>query len=293
LLTLQIVVSGILLGGLYACMAIGFSIIWGVTGLINLAHGSMILIGAYLTWWLHATTGLDPFLSLPLSALALFVFGFALQRWLLERVIRASLFMTLVLTFGLNMLIVNILFELFTADIRGVTMSYASAALEIGGLRIPWTRLAVFVLALVLTLLLHLFMGHTRTGNAIRAVAQNPRAAATLGIDARHVRAVAFGVGAALAGAAGSLMAALYAFSPIAGDSYTMKSFVIVLLGGLGSMSGAIVAAMVLGVVENLVTGLGAPGLRDAVSFFMLLAILVLRPRGLLGGRHLSDARAR
>lgn len=293
MLTLQIVVSGLLLGGLYACMAIGFSVIWGVTGLINLAHGSMILIGAYLTWWLHATTGLDPFLSLPVSALALFGFGFLLQRWLLERVISASLFMTLVLTFGLNMLLVNILFELFTADIRGVTMSYASEALEIGGLRIPWTRLAVFGLALLLTLLLHLFMGRTRTGNAIRAVAQNPRAAATLGIDARRVRAVAFGVGAALAGAAGSLMAALYAFSPIAGDSFTMKSFVIVLLGGLGSMSGAIAAAMVLGVAENLVTALIAPGLRDAVSFFLLLAILVLRPRGLLGARHLADARAR
>lgn len=293
MLTLQIVVSGILLGGLYACMAIGFSIIWGVTGLINLAHGSMILMGAYITWWLHVTTGVDPFLTLPMSALALFGFGYALQRWLLERVIRASLFMTLVFTFGLNMLLINILLELFTADIRGVTMWYASEALEIAGLRIPWTRLAVFVLALLLTLLLHLFMSRSRMGNAIRAVAQNPRAAATLGIDAKQVRAVAFGIGAALAGAAGSLMAALYAFSPISGESYTMKSFVIVLLGGLGSMGGAIVAAIILGVVENLVSGLGAPGLRDAVSFFMLLAILVLRPRGLFGGRHLMDARAR
>jgi branched-chain amino acid transport system permease protein len=293
LLTLQFIVSGLLLGGLYACMAIGFSVIWGVTGLINLAHGAMILMGAYLTWWLHVTTGLDPFLSLPISALALFCFGFLLQRWLLERVISASLFMTLVLTFGLNMLLVNILFELFTADIRGVTMPYASEALEIGGLRIPYTRLAVFVLAMLLTLLLHLFMGHTRTGNAIRAVAQNPRAAATLGIEAGHVRAVAFGIGAALAGAAGSLMAALFAFSPVVGDSFTMKSFVIVLLGGLGSMSGAIVAAMVLGVAENLVTGLIDPGLRNAVSFFMLLAILMLRPRGLFGARHQVDARAR
>lgn len=293
MLTLQIVLSGILLGGLYACMAIGFSVIWGVTGLINLAHGSMILIGAYLTWWLHTTTGIDPFLTLPLSAAALFVLGVVLQRYLLERVIRASLFMTLVLTFGLNMVLVNILLQLFSADVRAVTMPYSSAALDIGGIRLTWTRIAVFVVALGLTALLHLFMSRTRTGNAIRAVAQNPRAAATLGIDVRRLRAIAFGIGAALAGAAGTLMAALYSFSPITGDPFTMKSFVIVLLGGLGSMAGAIVAAIVLGVCENLVSGLGAPGLRDAVSFVMLLALLVARPRGLFGARHAAEARAR
>lgn len=293
MLTLQIVLSGVLLGGLYACMAIGFSVIWGVNGLINLAHGSMILIGAYITWWLHTTTGIDPFLTLPVSASMLFVLGVGLQRMLLERVIRSSLFMTLVLTFGLNMLLVNVLLQTFSADVRAVTMPYASAALEIGDIRLTWTRILVFAIALALTGLLHLFMSRTRTGQAIHAVAQNPRAAATLGIDVRHVRSVAFGIGAALAGAAGTLMAALYSFSPISGDSLTMKSFVIVLLGGLGSMSGAIAAAVVLGVCENLVSGLGAPGLRDAVSFAILLLILLLRPSGLFGARHPGQARAR
>lgn len=293
MLTLQVVLSGILLGGLYACMAIGFSVIWGVTGLINLAHGAMILMGAYLTWWLHTRTGIDPFLTIPLSAGLLFVIGYLLQRYLLERVIRASMFMTLVFTFGLNMVLVNVMLQLFSADVRAVTMPYASAALELGGLRLPWTRIAVFLIALGLTAALYLYMSHTRAGNAIRAVAQNPRAAATLGIDVRRVRALAFGIGAGLAGAAGTLMAALYAFAPISGDGFTMKSFVIVLLGGLGSMVGAIAAAMVLGICENLVSGLGAPGLRDAVSFVMLLAILLLRPRGLFGTRYAGEARAR
>ncbi|WP_418316559.1 branched-chain amino acid ABC transporter permease [Piscinibacter sakaiensis] len=293
MLTLQVVLSGILLGGLYACMAIGFSVIWGVTGLINLAHGSMILTGAYLTWWLHVHTGIDPFLTLPAAAALLFVLGALLQRFLIERVIHRSMFMTLVLTFGVNMVVINILLQLFSADIRAVTMPYASAALQIGPIRLPWTRIAVFVLALGLTGLLYLFMSRSRLGNAIHAVAQNPRGAATLGIDVRRVRMLAFGIGAALAGASGSLMAALYAFSPIAGDSFTLKSFVIVLLGGLGSMTGAIVAAIVLGVAENLVSGLGAPGLRDAVSFFLLLAILLLRPRGLFGTRTGGDARVR
>ena len=293
MLTLQIVVSGVLLGGLYACMAMGFSIIWGVNGLINLAHGALISVGGYITWFLHSRTGIDPFLTVPVSAAALFLFGVLLQRYLLERVLKASLFMTLVLTFGLNMVLVNILLELFSADVRAITMPYASEALELGELRLPWIRLAVFAIALLLTLLLHLFMSRTRTGNAIRATAQNPRAAAALGIDASRMRALAFGIGAAMAGAAGSLMAVLYTFSPIAGDSFTMKSFVIVLLGGLGSMAGAIVAAIVLAVAENLVSGLGAPGLRNAVSFLLLLFILVLRPRGIFGAAHRTDARAR
>lgn len=293
MLTLEFVISGVLLGGLYACMAIGFSVIWGVTNLINLAHGSMIIMGAYITWALVTNAGFDPFATLPISAAALFVFGYLLQRILLNRVIRVSLFLTLVLTFGLNMILVNVLLALYSADVRSITTPYAAHAFEIAGIRVPYTRLTVFVIALVLTGLLHLFMNHTRIGSAIRATAQNERAAKTLGIETRHTYAVAFGLGAALAGAAGTLMAVLYSFSPVTGDSFTMKSFVIVLLGGLGSIHGAIVAAIVLGVAENLVSGLIAPALRDMVSFLLLLVILVSRPRGLFGHHYLADAKIR
>jgi branched-chain amino acid transport system permease protein len=292
MLTLEVVLSGILLGGLYACMAMGFSVIWGVTNLINLAHGSMIIVGAYVTWALTTHTGIDPFLTLPVSAATLFVLGYALQRLILNRVIRISLFMSLVFTFGLNMLLVNVNLQLFSADVRSITMPYSSLALDLWGIRLPYTRIGVCVLALALTGLLYLFMNRTRLGNAIRAVAQNERAAAALGVKRAHVYAVAFGIGAALAGAAGTLTAALYSFSPVTGDGMTMKAFVIVLLGGLGSMSGVIVAAMVLAVAENLVSALLAPGLRDAVSFFFLLALLLLRPRGLFGHRYLADAKA-
>ena len=291
MLTLEILISGVLLGGLYACMAIGFSIVWGVTNLINLAHGSMIIIGAYITWGLYTYAGVDPFLGLPVAAAALFVFGYLLQRLLLNRLIQVSLFMTLVLTFGLDMLLVNLNLEFFSANVRSITVAYGGLALEFGGIRVPVTRIAVFFVALLLTWLLHLFMNHTRTGHAIRATAQNPRAASILGIDTRQTYAIAFGIGAALAGAAGSLMAVLYTFSPVTGASLTMKSFVIVLLGGLGSIHGAIVAATVLGVTENLVSGLIAPGLRDAVSFFLLLLVLLLRPRGFFGNRYTSEAK--
>jgi len=289
MLTLQVIVTGILLGGLYACMAIGFSVIWGVTNLINLAHGSMILLGAYIAWLLHVHVGLDPFLTVPFAGITLFGFGYLLQRLLLNRVIGTSLFMTLILTFGLNMVLINLNLALFSADFRSIVMPYSALAFDWGGIRVPYTGVAVFVYALLLTLALHLFMDRTRTGQAIRATAQNARAANVLGIGTAHIYAVSFGLGAAMAGAAGALLSALYAFSPISGESYTMKSFVIVLLGGLGSIPGVIAAAILLGVAENLVAGLLSPGYRDAVSFFLLLLILMVRPRGLFGNRYLAD----
>lgn len=291
MLTLQIVLSGVLLGGLYACMAMGFSLIWGVTNLINLAHGSMTIMGGYVTWLLFTHTGVDPFLTLPVSAAVLFCFGYALQGILLNRVIQTSLFMTLILTFGLNMVLINIGLALFSADVRSITMPYADMAFQWGEIRLPYTRVAVFFIALLATWALHVYLNHTRTGHAIQATAQNARAARALGVDTRKIYAITFGIGCALAGAAGSLMAILYSFSPVTGDSFTLKSFVIVALGGLGSIRGAIVAGIVLGVVENLVSGLLIPGYRDAVGFLLLVGILLARPRGLFGSRYLTDAK--
>ncbi|HET7032711.1 MAG TPA: branched-chain amino acid ABC transporter permease, partial [Casimicrobiaceae bacterium] len=195
------------------------------------------------------------------------------------------------LTFGLDRVLVNINLQLFSADVRAITMPYASAALELGEIRLPYIRIAVFCVAVLLTYALHLFMNRTRIGDSIRATAQNVRAAKVLGIDTTRVYAITFGIGAAMAGAAGSLIAMVYSFTPVTGDSLTMKAFVIVLLGGLGSMHGALVAAIVLGVAENVVSGLIAPGYRDAVSFFLLLAILLVRPRGIFGNRYLADAK--
>lgn len=288
---LEVLITGVLLGGLYACMALGFSIVWGVTNLINLAHGSMIIIGAYIAWGLHSHAGVDPFLGLPLVAAALFAFGYLLQRLLLNHMIDVSLFMTLVFTFGLDMLLINVNLELFSANVRSIVLSYGASVVPFGGFRVPVTRIVVFGVALLTTWLLHWFMNRTRAGSAIRATAQNSRAATILGVDTRHTYALAFGIGAALAGVGGALMAVLYTFSPVSGAAMTMKSFVIVLLGGLGSIHGAIVAAIVLGIAENLVSAFVAPGLRDAVSFFLLLAMLLIRPRGFFGNRYLADAK--
>lgn len=278
---LQVLLTGVLLGGLYACMAIAFSLIWGVTNIINLAHGSMIILGSYLAWT-ASQAHINPFLALPICALCLFVFGFLLQRFLFERFSHSSITMTLILTFGLNMVLINIFLAVFTADFRSIPSPIGASSLQVGDLRLPYLRLLVCVFGLLLTAGLHVFVNRTRTGLAIRAIAQNPRAAMVLGMDSRRLQAIAFGVGAALAGAAGVLMGMIYAFAPSTGDSLTIRSFLVVILGGLGTIQGVIAGGMLLGISENVVSA-WMPEYRDVVSFALLLAVLLIRPGGLLG----------
>jgi branched-chain amino acid transport system permease protein len=289
MLTSQVVINGILLGGLYACMAIGFSVIWGVMNIINLAHGSMIVLGAYLTYFTSSALGIDPFLTLPLSGAALFVFGYLVQRYLMNLVITASVFMTMIVTFGLDMVLINANIALFTADKRFLSLAYTGAGLDIGGVRIAYTRLLVFAIAVTLTLGLLAFMDRTRTGNAIKATSFDMDAARLVGVDTRRIYAITFGIGAMMAGITGSLLTVVFSFSPTAGATFTMKSFVVVVLGGLGSIPGAIVGGIVLGVAENLTSIILRPGWVNVVSFSLLLIVLVVRPRGLFGKRFYAE----
>jgi branched-chain amino acid transport system permease protein len=288
----QALVNGILLGALYACIAIGFSLIWGVMNLINLAHGSFVLLGAYVTASVNQALGLDPFLTIPFSGAVLFGVGYAIQRGLVNRVLARSVFTTLIFTFGLNMLMVNILLLVFTADLRGILVPYSGAGWQFGTVRVPLPRLIVFAVAILLTVGLALFTNRTRLGAAIKATSFDVDAARLVGIDIDHIYAVTFAIGAAMAGAAGSLIAVNLAFSPVLGDSFTMKAFVVVVLGGLGSIPGALAAGMILGIVENLSSVLMDPGYRDVISFGLLLAVLVLSPRGLFGKRFYAEIRA-
>jgi branched-chain amino acid transport system permease protein len=203
-----------------------------------------------------------------------------------------SIFLTLILTFGLDMMLINLNIALFTADVRSITTWYSSMALDLGGVRLAYTRILVFVIALLMTLALHQYLKWSRTGRAIRATAQDPKAARVMGIDTAHIYAVTFGLGAAMAAVTGSLMTVVYAFSPVLGDPFTLKSFVVVILGGLGNVFGAVVAGMFLAVSENLVSGFLHPGYRDAISFLLLLLILVLRPSGFLGRPSYAVSRA-
>jgi branched-chain amino acid transport system permease protein len=285
----QVLVNGLLLGGLYACIAVGFSLIWGVMNLINLAHGSFVLLGAYVTALLNQYFGIDPFLTIPATAVVLFLFGYLVQRHVINRVIGQSVFATLILTFGLNMLLVNLLLLAFTADLRAITVPYGSFAWQLWGLHIPYVRVAVFAVALVLTAGLALFINRTRLGAAIKATSFDTDAARLVGIDVPRIYGLTFAIGAAMAGTAGSLIAVALAFSPVLGDAYTMKAFVIVVLGGLGSIAGALIAGILLGIIENLASVLLDPGYSEAVGFGLLLLVLVLSPRGLFGKRFYAE----
>ena len=281
----QLVVLGLLIGGVYVAVGVGFGLVWGVLNIVNLSHGALVIVGSYLTWKLFSSYGLDPFLSLPLDAALLFAIGYALQRLLINRVIRAPLLFTFLLTFGVNLVIINVLLFFFKSDFRSVTPSYAGAGLNLGPLVIPYTRLASLVVALLLAGLLGLILGRTRTGLAIQAVGADRDAAQLVGIDLRHVYALTFGMGAACAGVAGGLITLIQAITPTAGEPYTLQAFVVVILGGLGRVSATVVGGLLFGLVEVFAQSIPGSGsvYANAIAFGLLVLVLVTRPQGLLG----------
>jgi branched-chain amino acid transport system permease protein len=285
MLLTQVLVNGLLLGGLYGMMALGMSLIWGVMNIVNIAHGALIMLGAYLTFWTFTLWGWDPFLSLPATILALFVYGYLIQRFLLNLIVRAQLFLTLLITFGLEVVMVNLARIFWSSDLRQVTPTYAATNFAVGGITIPYVRLWVFITTVVLSVLFLLLLERTKLGRAIRATSEELRAARLTGIPVAHIYAVTFGLGAALAGAAGGLWGMLFPITPIMGGGLTLKSFVVAVLGGLGTMMGAIIGGLVLGVAESMTSTYLGPTYPNAVSFGLLVLILIFRPTGLLGRR--------
>ncbi|MBJ7602289.1 MAG: branched-chain amino acid ABC transporter permease [Candidatus Dormibacteraeota bacterium] len=285
-LLVQQLVLGLLIGGVYVAVGIGFSLVWGVLNIVNLAHGGLVIIGAYLTWLLFSAFKIDPFLSIPIVAAALFGIGYVLQRLLINRVIRAPIFFTLLLTFGVNLVIINVLLLLFKSDFRSVTPSYSGSGLSLGGVQLPYIRVAGLAVALLLAGAVALFLARSRVGGAIQAVGADRDAAQLVGVNLRHVYALTFGIGAACAGVAGGLISTAQAITPSAGEPYTLQAFVVVILGGLGRVSATVVGGLLFGVVETLaqtmVPGLGA-GWANAIAFAILVVVLAVRPRGLMG----------
>jgi branched-chain amino acid transport system permease protein len=254
--------------------------------IVNVAHGALIMFGAYITFWIFTLWGWDPFLSLPATILALFVYGYLLQRSVLNLIVRAQLFLTLLITFGIDVVMVNLARIFWSSDLRQVTPLYAGANFAIGGLTIPYVRLLVFVTTIVLSLLFLLLLERTRLGRSIRATAQELRAARLTGIPVGHIYAMTFGLGSALAGAAGAMWGMLYPITPIMGRTLTLKSFVVAVLGGLGTMLGPIVGGLVLGVAESFTSTFIGPTYPNAISFGLLVLILIFRPTGVLGRRE-------
>jgi branched-chain amino acid transport system permease protein len=256
-----------------------------VLNIVNLAHGALVIVGGYITWKLFTALGLDPFLTLPVDAVLLFVLGYALQRGVINRIIRAPLLFTFLLTFGVNLVIVNILLLIFGSDFRSVSPSYSGQGFDFGSIVIPYVRLMSLAAAILLAAGLAFLLNRTRIGLAINAIASDRDAAQLVGIDLRHAYAVTYGLGAACAGVAGGLIALIQAITPTAGEPYTLQAFVVVILGGLGRVSATVVGGLAFGLVE--VFGQSLPGsgsvFTNAIAFGLLVLVLMTRPQGLLG----------
>jgi len=280
---LQFVIDGLLLGGVYAAVGVGFALVWGIMNIINLAHGAMIMLGAYVTFWLFKLAGVDPFASIPVAMAMLFILGWLIQRYLINYVVRAPMLITFLMTFGLELLIVDLSLNFFSADNRSVQTFYSGARLDLGGLAIPLVHLYTLMVALVLVTLLQLFLVRTRIGNAIQATSMDLDAARLVGINISRVYALTFAISAAAAGAAGSLIGVNYSINPTAGAFYTPIAFVVCVLGGLGSISGALVGGLMFGVVQSMSQAYIGPAYQNAIAFALLILVLLVRPTGILG----------
>lgn len=279
----QILVNGMLLGGLYGLMALGMGLVWGVLHIVNLAHGALIMLGGYVVYYLYTGAGVDPFVALPLAMIALFAFGYLLQRYVLNLIVRSALLNTLLITFGLDVVFVYLAQLLFTADFRTINPPYAGSNFEVLGLTVPYAPLFAFLIALFLAALLYAVLDRTGIGRAIRATAQNLVAARLYGVNPRRTYAITFGIGAALAGAAGGLYGITSQITPYMGVTLTAKSFVIAILGGLDKPLGVIAGGLVLGIAEAMTALYLDPTFSDIVSFGLLVVILVARPAQVVG----------
>ncbi|MGA7143849.1 MAG: branched-chain amino acid ABC transporter permease [Desulfobacterales bacterium] len=282
----QVIINGLLKGGLYALMAMGMSMIWGVMNIINIAHGSFIMLGAYITYWLFVGFGMDPFVSLPLSMAVIFLLGWLIQKYLINLVVQADIFITLLLTFGIELLINNLALVFWTADVRKVQVGYGAANFQFLGATVPYVRLAAFIMALLISAILFQLMNRSRVGRAIRATSQELDAAKLSGVRVGNIYASTFAIGTSLAAAAGTLWAILFPISPTMGGILTLKSFVVTIIGGLGTMLGPLVGGLILGIAEALGTNWFGSTYENLISFVIFLVVLIFMPRGILGSRR-------
>jgi branched-chain amino acid transport system permease protein len=286
----DLAVSAILLAGLYATMAYGLGLIYGVLRVVNLAHGGVIMAGAYLGWVMFERLGIDPYLSIPVVFVACFGLGVVMYQGLVRRLPRGAAGgpASLLLLFGVWLVLRNIAYLVFSGNDQVIRTSYSSRPLVILGAHMSLSRLVVLGIGLAIAVGLHILLRRSLVGRAIRAVAQNADSCTLVGIDVERIYTLTFGLGTALAGVAGVLLATIFSFNPASGSSELLKSFVVVVLGGLGSVYGVGLAALIVATAEVFAVLILPSYLTTAVGFLLLVLVLVLRPGGLFGQRVLA-----
>ncbi len=280
----QVMISGLLAGALYAMVALGLALIFGVMRVINIAHGPLLMLGAYTTYFLWIQFGINPYLTLPFSMGVLFVIGILLQRTLVFRVVDAPELSSLLLTFGVSIAIVNVAQLAFTSDLRAI--EFITGSYVLGPFAFSKSRTVAFAVAAGITAAAFLFLQRTRLGKAIRATSQSPEVALVCGINVPRIHMLTFGLAAGLAAAGGTLLSVIVAIQPEMGQIWTFKSFLVIVLGGAGNYPGALLGGMLLGLIEQVASLFLTTQLSEAIAYVLLVVVLLVRPTGLLGGRQ-------
>jgi branched-chain amino acid transport system permease protein len=280
---LQTLASGLLIGLIYALVAIGLTIIFGVMDIVNFSHGEFLMFGMYSSFWLYALYALDPMFTLPLTALFLFGLGVIVYKLIISKITNSPMVSQLFTTFGLMLLFRGIAQFLWKPDFRTVDKSVVNGNLVIAGIQIGLPQVVAGVGAILVTIGVYLFITRTRAGAALEATAADKDAARLMGIDSQKMFALAWGLGAACAGVAGGLLSTFFPIFPEVGANFILIAFVVVVLGGFGSIVGALIAGVLVGVIEVMGGFLVGPQYKMAIVLALFLAVLMFRPQGLLG----------
>ena len=283
----QAILNGLLTGGLYALIGMGMALIFGVMRIVNFTHGAFLMLGMYATYVLFQSAGINPYIGFMLAGIILFVIGYATYMGLLRPIRGQVDFMVILLTMGLALIITDGVQLIFGADYHQINIPLLSRNVRLGSqisLNAPW--LVSFAIALVLAFILYFVVTHTMFGRAARAIAQNPYPAPLMGINVNRVQALSFGIGSAAAGIAGGLLLPVFYLFPEVGNQFKLKSFVMVVLGGMGSIQGAAIAGLVLGVVESLTSLYWGNEWALAVDFVIFILVLSLKPSGIFGSQR-------
>ncbi|NLL61928.1 MAG: branched-chain amino acid ABC transporter permease [Candidatus Atribacteria bacterium] len=288
-MSLQMIINAILLGGLYALMGIGFSLQWGISGIINLSYGAMVVLGSYISLIIFDVFKIDPFISMLFSGFLLFLIGAFAYKFIIQPSIKGGIVFTLIITFALRLIVENLILYIWSADYRTIRISYAGRNFQFLNSFVPLTKFITFLIAGILIYFTHLFMMNTKIGKGIQAVSLDKIGALAVGVDDKKMYLINFAVGTALAGITGSLWATVYSFSPHVIDVIIGRVFIIAILGGLGNIWGAAAGGMLLGFVETCgATFLGAHW-QEAIGLAMMVLILLFRPHGLMGKKFFGQ----
>ncbi len=283
LMILQLIINGLLLGGIYALISIGLTLIFGVLEIVNFAHGEFLMLAMYASYFLFQFYGIDPYLSLIIILPLFFLIGIAVQRAAIQPILNAPPLNQIFMTVGLSMVLQNAALFFWTADYRIVKTSYSALTLRTGGLMISFPRLVAFILAMALIAAILIFLRKTYTGKSIRALAQERKAAMLMGINVYRTYQIAFGIGIACVGAAGAMLIPVYFVFPSVGTLFVLIAFVVVILGGYNSLIGSLVGGLIIGVVEAFSGFFISPHLKEAIYFGIFILILLFRPTGIFG----------